>query len=251
MVLCHPKVRQFYADLKPLEGTELQDPFGSASLPPAWKAIVEPRILRIAANIPLTAIAPAPEDVFAALRACPDPGAVKVILLGQDPYPTEGNAHGLSFSVRPGTKIPASLKNIFKELVADLDFPDGSPSGSTAGCLQTWADQGVLLLNDVLTVAIGKPLSHGGKGWEELTAEILAAVLQASPHVVLLVWGRNAQKKLENPYVKPHLARHTILSAPHPSPLSAHTGFFGSKPFSKTNAALVAHGQAPIDWFAI
>lgn len=246
MVLCHPKVRQFYADLKPLDPTPIRDPFGSASLSPAWKAIVEPRILRIAANIQTEAMQPAPEDVFAALRACPDPAAVKVILLGQDPYPTEGNAHGLSFSVRPGTKIPASLKNIFKELGSDLG--SGSPGPGPSGCLQTWADQGVLLLNDVLTVAVGKPLSHGGKGWEELTAEILAAVLQASPHVVFLVWGRNAQKKLENPYVKPHLARHTVLTAPHPSPLSAHTGFFGSKPFSQTNAALVAHGQTPIDW---
>ena len=184
--------------------------------------------------------------MFAALRACPDPAAVRVIILGQDPYPTAGNAHGLAFSVRPSVaKIPASLQNIYKELATDLGC-----AAPTTGCLQGWADQGVLLLNDVLTVSIGKPQSHTGQGWEGLTAAIIATVLQTAPHVVLLAWGRFAQKKLDHPTVKPHLAKHTVLTAPHPSPLSAHTGFFGSRPFSQTNAALIAHGQAPIRWVA-
>jgi ATP-dependent DNA helicase PIF1 len=241
MVLCNPKVRQFYADLRvEIPSDPDSDPFGSSRLSPAWKKIVEPRILRIAAQVG-TQYSPPSEDVFAALLACPDPAAVKVILLGQDPYPTEGNAHGLSFSVRPDKALPASLKNIYKEMMTDLG------AVPTTGCLQGWADQGVLLLNDVLTVA-GKPQSHCGLGWEELTTEIIATVLSASPHVVFIAWGRFAQKKLDNPVVKSYIGSHTILSAPHPSPLSAHTGFFGSKPFSQTNAALVAHGQEPIAW---
>ena len=240
MVLCNPKVRQFYADLRPVGPVDPVDPFGVSRLSPAWKAIVEPHIIRIHAQVG-TQYSPPSEDVFAALNACPDPAAVKVIILGQDPYPTEGNAHGLSFSVRPGVKLPASLKNIYKEMTTDIG------AAPTTGCLQGWADQGVLLLNDVLTVA-GKPQSHCGLGWEELTTEIIATVLKASPHVVFIAWGRFAQKKLENPVVKSYIGSHTILSAPHPSPLSAHTGFFGSKPFSQTNAALVAHGQEPIAW---
>ena len=243
MILCHPKVRQFYNNLVPLSVEPVQDIFHVESLSETWRPIVAPRIARIAANIGLGHFAPPPEDVFAALCACPDPASVKVILLGQDPYPTEGNAHGLSFSVRPDiSPLPASLKNIYKELVSDIG------SAPTTGCLQGWADQGVLLLNDILTVAIGKPLSHGGKGWEELTADILVNVLTTAPHVVVIAWGRNAQKKLESPIVKPHLAKHTILTSAHPSPLSAHTGFFGSKPFSQTNAALTAHGQTPVQW---
>lgn len=245
MVICHPKVKQFYATLTDPVVQPIVDVFQTQSLPTPWRSIVEPRIARILANIgDLRNVAPRPEDVFTALRACPDPAAVKVILLGQDPYPTEGNAHGLSFSVLPSvSKLPASLKNIFKELAEDLGVPV-----PTSGCLQTWADQGVLLLNDTLTVQIGKPLSHSGKGWEELTSDVIASVLQSAPHVVLIVWGRSAHKKLENPGVKPHLSKHTVIASPHPSPLSAHTGFFGSKPFSQTNAALASHGQTPIQW---
>jgi uracil-DNA glycosylase len=182
--------------------------------------------------------------VFAALRACPDPAAVKVIILGQDPYPTAGNAHGLSFSVRPEVKPPASLQNIYKELNTDVGVK------RTSGCLSDWAEQGVLLLNDVLTVTVGAPQSHSGAGWEGLTARILSAVLDNAPHVVIIAWGRFAQKKLEERTIASLIAArgHTVIRAPHPSPLSAHTGFFGSRPFSKTNAALVAHGIAPIVW---
>jgi uracil-DNA glycosylase len=188
-------------------------------------------------------IQPQPEDVFAALRVCPDPAAIRVVILGQDPYPTAGNAHGLAFSVPQSvTKLPPSLQNIFKELKSDVGIENSS------GCLTGWTKQGVLLLNDVLTVTVGAPLSHAGIGWETLTAKLLATTLTQSPHTVIIAWGRNAQKKLDNPIIKPLLSRHTVLQAAHPSPLSAHTGFFGSKPFSQTNRALQAHGQAPIDW---
>lgn len=228
--------------------------WSTAGLPAPWAAIVEPYLAgpkgtrlheQITARCAAGAtIAPAPEDVFAALRACPDPAAVRVVILGQDPYPTAGHAHGLAFSVRPTVaKLPPSLKNVYKELASDL-----SCSEPATGNLQSWADQGVLLLNDVLTVTHGAPLSHAGMGWEDLTTQLLAAVLEAAPHCVILAWGRQAQKKLESAAIRPLLRRHTILSAPHPSPLSAHTGFFGSRPFSQTNAALKGHGQAEIKW---
>jgi len=236
-ILCHPKVRTFYEELPELPIHEVVNEHTPSILSPAWRAILDPFPQPV-----LEEHLPAKEDIFNSLTT--DPSNIRVVVLGQDPYPTPGNAHGLAFSVRPTvTKLPASLQNIFKELVSDLDCEK-----PTTGCLQSWAEQGVLLLNDVLTVAPGKPLSHVGRGWEPITTAILAAVLQAAPHVVIVAWGRNAQKKLETPTIKPLLAKHTILTAPHPSPLSAHTGFFGSRPFSQTNAALVAHGQEPIDF---
>jgi uracil-DNA glycosylase len=187
---------------------------------------------------------PQPEDVFAALRFCPDPASVKVIILGQDPYHTPGMAHGLSFSVRPTVaKLPPSLVNIYKEL--DTDLNTGVPP---TGSLIDWASQGVLLLNTLLTVSHGTPMSHAGIGWEELTAKLIAATLASSAHVVIIAWGRPAQQRLDHSSIKPHLAKHTVLQAPHPSPLSAHSGFFGSRPFSKANAALLQHGQSEISW---
>jgi len=214
----------------------------TATLSSAWRTIIEPRLPAIRQNLSsLAPSAPQPTDVFAALMACPDPAEVRVIILGQDPYPTAGNADGLAFSCKG--RIPASLKNIYKELASDLQCPPPQ-----TGCLRRWAEQGVLLLNDVLTVTIGKPGSHAGRGWEELTAELIAAVLQSAPHVVLVAWGRNAQKKLENVVIKSLLSGHTVLRSPHPSPLSAYTGFFGSRPFSQTNTALTAHGLAEIQW---
>ena len=240
------------------EDPEPAAPWSTAGLPAPWASIVtqylaSPKGQRLHEQITarLTAagtIAPAPEDVFAALRACPDPAKVSVIILGQDPYPTAGHAHGLAFSVGTHvTKLPPSLKNIYKELAADLECPEPS-----TGNLQAWANQGVLLLNDVLTVTHGAPLSHAGMGWEDLTSQLLAAVLTESPHCVILAWGRQAQKKLErlSSDSRSLLRSHTILSAPHPSPLSAHTGFFGSRPFSQANAALQGHGQPAIKWHA-
>lgn len=231
-------------------------PWTTDGLPPAWDAIVTPFLAsragirlreQVTARAAIQSIAPQPDDVFAALRACPDPAAVRVVILGQDPYHTPGMAHGLAFSVRPTvTKLPPSLQNIFKELTTDLTLPPESKP--TNGCLLRWATQGVLLLNDILTVTLGAAQSHAGLGWEELTAQLLAAVLQTAPHVVIMAWGNPAQKKLDHPTVRPLLTRHTVLKAVHPSPLSAHRGFFGSRPFSAANAALSAHGQAPIIW---
>jgi ATP-dependent DNA helicase PIF1 len=226
-------------------------PWTLTDVSPAWSAVLNPFLSsekgrRLADRIQSCTIptTPSPPDVFNALRACPDPASVKVVLIGQDPYPTAGNAHGLSFSVSTHTKkLPPSLQNIYKELASDLNT-----SPPITGCLQSWADQGVLLLNDVLTVSVGAPQSHAGFGWEELTTQLLATVLAAAPHVVVIAWGRHAQKKLDNTGIKHALVKHTILTAAHPSPLSAHTGFFGTRPFSQTNAALVAHGQEPIAW---
>ncbi|OLP60947.1 uracil-DNA glycosylase [Xaviernesmea oryzae] len=164
---------------------------------------------------------------------------VKVVILGQDPYHGEGQAHGLSFSVRPGVRIPPSLVNIYKELQSDLSIPP-----ARHGFLEHWARQGVLLLNSVLTVERAMAASHQGKGWEHFTDAVIRAV-NGLPHpVVFILWGSYAQKKAA--FVDRE--RHLVLRSPHPSPLSAHNGFFGTRPFSKANAFLVEHGLTPIDW---
>lgn len=238
--------------------TETKEPWNTTDLSPAWKTVVDPYMsspagqrLRdlVIARSAIVPVMPTSQDVFQALRVCPDPSMVRVVILGQDPYHTvvDGTpiAHGLAFSVREGTKVPPSLLNIYKEIASDLELPNQK---NVSGCLTRWATQGILLLNDVLTVSMGQPQSHCGIGWEDLTAQMLTTVLKAAPHVVIIAWGRNAQKKLDSPIVKPHLRGHTILKAAHPSPLSAHNGFFGSRPFSQTNAALAAHGQEPINW---
>lgn len=181
---------------------------------------------------------PKPEDLFAAFEMTPFQ-TVKVVILGQDPYHNEGEAHGLCFSVRKGVKIPPSLQNIFRELQADLGI-----SMPKHGCLNGWAKQGVLLLNTVLTVEAHKPGSHRGMGWEEFTDAALKALSRENRPMVFILWGSFAREKrkwLQN-------ERHLILEAPHPSPLSAYRGFFGSKPFSKVNEFLVREGVAPIDW---
>ena len=258
MVTCHPKVRAFYdslsTDVIQSESEEPVTPESSAGLKAAltglsqeWLNIIEPFLQSPKGQLLQEKLAssqthsPPTKDIFAALRHCPTAANIKVIILGQDPYPTAGNAHGLSFSVS-GDTIPASLKNIFKELSSDVG------SAPISGNLERWASQGVLLLNDILTVSVGAPLSHAGFGWEDLTAAILEYTLSVAPHICVLAWGRNAQKKFEKKGMVSLLTRHTILPAPHPSPLSAYTGFFGSKPFSKVNTALVAHGQEPIAW---
>jgi uracil-DNA glycosylase len=181
---------------------------------------------------------PAPDEVFAALHLTPY-DAVKVLILGQDPYHGPGQAHGLCFSVRPGVPAPPSLVNIFKELEADLGIapPDH-------GCLDAWAAQGVLLLNATLTVRARQAASHQGKGWETFTDEVIRAVNAKSERVVFILWGASARKKR-------HLVdatRHVVIESAHPSPLSAHNGFFGSRPFSRANEALVAAGREPVDW---
>ncbi|EOH63661.1 uracil-DNA glycosylase [Enterococcus mundtii] len=164
---------------------------------------------------------------------------VKVVILGQDPYHGVNQAHGLSFSVQPGVKTPPSLVNIYKELKNDLGIEPVSH-----GNLVTWAKQGVLLLNTVLTVREGQAYSHRGKGWEQLTDVIIEKLNERDKPIVFILWGKPAQEKMK----MIDKSRHIIITAPHPSPLSAHRGFFGSKPFSKTNDALLALGETPIDW---
>lgn len=183
-------------------------------------------------------IYPDMHDIFNALHYTPYAN-VKVVLLGQDPYHGPGQAHGLSFSVKPGVPVPPSLANIFKELHDDLGcyIPDN-------GYLVKWAEQGVLLLNTVLTVRRGQANSHRGKGWEYFTDRVIELVNEKDDPVVFLLWGRNAQEKKER-ITNPH---HLIIEAPHPSPFSAARGFFGHRPFSRTNAFLTKHGREPIDW---
>ncbi|MDK4468433.1 uracil-DNA glycosylase [Enterococcus hirae] len=164
---------------------------------------------------------------------------VKVVILGQDPYHGVNQAHGLSFSVQPGVKIPPSLNNIYKELQSDLGI-----SPVKHGNLVSWAKQGVLLLNSVLTVREGQAYSHRGKGWEILTDKIIEKLNEREKPIVFILWGKPAQEKMK----MIDKSRHIILTSAHPSPLSAHRGFLGSKPFSKTNDALMALGETPIDW---
>jgi uracil-DNA glycosylase len=181
---------------------------------------------------------PPGEDVFNALRYT-SLERVRVVIIGQDPYHEENQAHGLAFSVRPGVAIPPSLVNIYKELHDDVQF-----RVPNHGCLIPWAEQGVLLLNAVLTVHAHQANSHQGKGWEYFTDAVLHAVNARDKRVVFLLWGSYAQRKAE--WID--VSRHTVLKAPHPSPLSADRGFFGCRHFSKTNAALQAAGLPPIDW---
>lgn len=183
-------------------------------------------------------IYPAGSQYFAALNTTPL-HKVKVVILGQDPYHGPNQAHGLSFSVPVGERIPPSLLNIYKELKDDLQIPMASH-----GHLTHWADQGVLLLNSVLTVEAGNAGAHQGKGWEQFTDAIIATVNAECNHVVFMLWGSYAQKKGANIDGSKHL----VLQAPHPSPLSAHRGFLGCKHFSKANAYLLAYGLEPIDW---
>jgi uracil-DNA glycosylase len=181
---------------------------------------------------------PPHDDVFAALHLTPY-ASVKAVILGQDPYHGPNQAHGLCFSVRPGVPPPPSLQNIFKELEADLGI---RPPGH--GCLDAWARQGVLLLNASLTVRAGRAASHQGKGWETFTDEVLRVVNTKPERVVFILWGASARKKK----ALIDTSRHVIIESAHPSPLSASNGFFGSRPFSRANAALAEAGREPIDW---
>ena len=169
--------------------------------------------------------------------------AVKVVILGQDPYHGAGQAHGLSFSVQPGVKVPPSLVNIYKELETDLGLPRPAH-----GNLTSWARQGVLLLNAALTVEDGKPASHQGKGWEAITDAVVGAVAAKAEPCVFMLWGNHARKKAERVAGLGADSHHLMLTAPHPSLLSAHTGWFGSRHFSRANAFLEAHGRGAVDW---
>lgn len=181
---------------------------------------------------------PPMEDIYNALRVT-SYADTKVVILGQDPYHGPGQAHGLSFSVRPGVQPPPSLLNIFKEMEADIGCarPDH-------GCLLGWAEQGVLLLNTTLTVVQGRPKSHAGHGWETLTDAIIAKLSARQKPMVFILWGAHAQSKRK----LIDTTRHHIIQSPHPSPLSASRGFFGSRPFSRANAYLRQDGLEQIDW---
>lgn len=181
---------------------------------------------------------PPMEDIYNALRVTPY-ASTKVVILGQDPYHGPGQAHGLSFSARPGVQPPPSLLNIFKEMESDIGCVRPNH-----GCLLGWAEQGVLLLNTTLTVAQGRPKSHAGHGWETLTDAIIAKLSARQTPMVFILWGAHAQSKVA--LIDTH--RHHIIKSPHPSPLSASRGFFGSRPFSRANAYLIQDGLDPIDW---
>ncbi len=168
---------------------------------------------------------------------------VRVVILGQDPYHGAGQAHGLCFSVQPGVRTPPSLVNIYKEMEADLGVPRAAH-----GVLEQWARQGVLLLNTVLTVEMGLAASHRDKGWERFTDAVIALVNARREPIVFMLWGAHAQKKAAAIDDVARGGRHLVLKAAHPSPLSAHTGFFGSRPFSQANAFLAAHQRGTIDW---
>lgn len=220
----------------------------SIQLEPSWKAQLKPEFskpymqelkafLRDEAKSKKV-IFPRGTEYFAALNHTPFE-KVKVVILGQDPYHGTGQAHGLSFSVRPGVDIPPSLVNIFKELESDLGIPRAKH-----GFLQAWADQGVLLLNATLSVRANQAGSHQKKGWEQFTDAIIRRLNDEREGIVFVLWGSYAQKKGE--FID--TGKHLVLKAPHPSPLSSHRGFFGSRPFSKINEYLKSRGQQPIDW---
>ncbi|MEV6343419.1 uracil-DNA glycosylase [Actinoplanes sp. NPDC051851] len=216
------------------------------SLPAEWRAALTPFLDEaattalgefVAAEYAEHTIYPPVEDLFAAYRLCP-PERTRVLILGQDPYHGPGQAHGLSFSVRDGVRVPPSLRNVFKELSEDVNI---APPKS--GDLTGWASQGVLLLNAVLTVRAGKAASHAGKGWEAFTDATIRALNERNERIVFLLWGGYAKKKAElitNPV-------HAVLEAGHPSPLN-RVGFLGSRPFSAANKALADGGRPLIDW---
>lgn len=187
-------------------------------------------------------IFPKGSEYFAALNLTPL-DKVRVVILGQDPYHGEGQAHGLCFSVQRGVRPPPSLVNIYKELKADLGIDP-----PRHGNLTHWAEQGVLLLNSVLTVEMGKAASHQGRGWEKFTDAIIALVARQEQPVVFILWGSYAQKKAAFVQDVTQGGRHLVIRSPHPSPLSAHNGFFGSRPFSRANDFLRGQGQKEIDW---
>ena len=221
------------SDAKPL--SELVDPSWARALAP-----VESTVHQIGARLREELAAgrgylPAGTDVLRAFTYPMD--EVKVLIVGQDPYPTPGHPMGLSFSVQPGVRPPRSLENIFTELVSDLgvDRP-------TSGDLTPWSHQGIMLLNRVLTVRPGAPASHKGWGWEKVTQRAIEALVERRAPLVAILWGRPAQS------LTPMLGSTPILASPHPSPFSASRGFFGSRPFSRANELLVEQGAAPVDW---
>ncbi len=224
---------------------------GSDAVPESWQAVLEPALASPKSRqlggflkdeeAAGKAIYPPRGTRLAALELTPL-DAVKGVILGQDPYHGPGQAHGLSFSVQDGVRVPPSLVNIYKELASDLGL-----AVPRHGNLTNWARQGVLLLNAALTVEDGQPASHQGRGWEEITDAVVAAVAAKAEPCVFLLWGSHAQRKAQS---VPGLmnSHHLVLTAPHPSPLSAHRGFLGCKHFSQANAFLASQGRSAVDW---
>ena len=201
---------------------------------PYWRTLAE----RVDAAYAASTVYPPREALFAAFRLTP-PEAVRAVILGQDPYHEPGQANGLAFSVRPGVKLPPSLRNIFAELQTDCGI---TPPDS--GDLTAWAGQGVFLLNSSLSVEAGQAASHQGFGWQTFTDAVVRALVTEREHLVFILWGSYAQKK--GAFIDRN--RHCVICSAHPSPLSAYRGFFGSKPFSKANAYLASNGIEPIKW---
>lgn len=221
----------------------------SANLEPGWLNVLEPEFEKeymksLKAFLQEEkqkghTVFPKGADIFNAFNHTPF-DQVKVVILGQDPYHGQGQAHGLSFSVQKGITVPPSLKNIYKELETDIEGFKTPGHGN----LTEWADRGVLLLNATLTVRAHEPGSHQGKGWEIFTDHVIAELSAKKKGLVFLLWGKYAQNKS----LLIDGSRHTIFKSAHPSPFSAYNGFFGSKPFSKTNAKLTEQGEKPINW---
>jgi uracil-DNA glycosylase len=217
------------------------------NLPPSWQPhlaaeLAQPYVAKLEAFLAderaAHTVFPPSTQVFRALELTAFE-RTSVVILGQDPYHGAGQAHGLAFSVQPGVKTPPSLMNMYKELEADIGLPR-----PTTGFLEPWAKQGVLLLNTALTVRANEANSHAKQGWERLTDAIIRAVANRTDPAIFVLWGANAQKKAK----LIDGTRHTIIQSAHPSPLSAHNGFFGSKPYSRINAALAQQGKPPINW---
>ena len=219
------------------------------TLPPAWQALLKDELQkpywcsleqRLGAAYESGSVYPPAQQLFAAFERTP-PACVRAVILGQDPYHEPGQANGLAFSVSRGVKLPPSLQNIYKELEADLGVP-----AAKSGDLTSWAQQGVFLLNTVLSVCAHAANSHKDFGWQSFTDAVIAALAELPQPVAFVLWGAQAQKKAalveKSPY--PRL----VLQSPHPSPLSAYRGFFGSRPFSQINAFLVSYGFSPVDW---
>lgn len=221
----------------------------SAFLEPSWKKVLEnelkePYVKELSRFVTEErknhTVYPSSEDVFTAFWQTPY-DKVKVVIVGQDPYHGPHQAHGLSFSVLPGIKQPPSLKNIFKELQDDMGVKPPSH-----GYLLDWAKQGVFMLNAILTVRAGEPLSHAEKGWERFTDAVIKALVARPEPLVFVLWGKSARDKVERVLKGDH--HHLVLFSPHPSPFSAHGGFFGSRPFSKINEFLLQNKQEPVNW---
>lgn len=229
---------------------------GHETIPASWRSVLEPVLATpearrlggwLKAEEAAGKLVYPPRGTRLAALALTPLDQVRCVILGQDPYHGAGQAHGLAFSVQDGVRPPPSLVNIFKELESDLGLPRPQ-----TGDLSRWAEQGVLLLNNTLTVEAGQAGSHAGRGWDAVTDACVAAVAAQAEPTVFILWGSHARKKASRvpalARALQHASQHLVLTSAHPSPLSAHNGFFGSSPFSQTNAFLESHGRGAIDW---